>query len=136
MKTRRKEKGIGFSLDAIAAILVMLILTVIVSINAPTLITNSKSNRAETDVAALGGYISEYKLETGSYPTSLNELTQTDGQYGPWITKVPKDPWGNTYQYKKTDSKFVVYSMGPDKAESGSSAENGVVSGDIGFAGR
>ncbi|MBP2629484.1 MAG: type secretion system protein [Firmicutes bacterium] len=132
----KRKKGLAFQLDVVAGIIVILILTAVVVSNALPFTTKSRISRAEADTTALGGYVSEYKFETGSYPDTLTSLTQTKGQYGPWISKVPEDPWGNVYHYKKTDAKFVVYSLGPDKSESGSSAENGIAAGDIGFAGR
>jgi len=132
----KKKNGIALSLDAVGAMTFMIIIASILMVKGPSFIENSRNTRAETDAVALGGSVSEYKMEIGHYPDTINSLTQTNGQYSSWILKVPTDPWGNTYQYKKTDTKFVVYSFGPDKADSGSSAETGVAKGDIGFAGR
>lgn len=131
-----RKKGMALSLDAVAGILVILILTSTVCIKGPSILNAGRTSRAQSDTASLGGYISEYKMEIGSYPDSLAALKQANGQYEPWITTLPTDPWGNSYQYKKTDNKFVVYSLGPDGTDSGSSAENGIANNDIGFFGK
>lgn len=132
----KKQHGFALSLDAVGVIIFMLILAAIVLVKGSSFVNEGRVSRAAADTAALGGYISEYKMEIGAYPASLTDLTQTNGQYGPWILKVPKDPWNNDYQYRKTDDKFVVYSFGSDESNSGSSAANGVAKNDIGFAGR
>lgn len=131
-----KKRGLALSIEALVVIGSILILTSIITIKGPSFFEGGRISRAETDVTALGGYVSEYSLEIGSYPDTLDALTRENGQYGPWISKVPTDPWGNTYQYKKTADKFVVYSFGPDKVDSGSSAENGIAKKDIGVYGK
>lgn len=131
-----KKRGFALSLDAAMAIFVILIFFSAVGLKNLNILDTGRISKAQADTAALGGYVSEYKMEIGSYPDSIAMLTQTNGQYGPWITKLPMDPWGNSYQYKKTDSKFIIYSFGADQTDSGSSVENGVANNDIGFWGR
>jgi hypothetical protein len=130
------RNGFGLSLEAMCYMLVILIFTSVCIVQASTFNESARISKAQTDASALGGFISEYNTEIGEYPDSLAVLTQAKGQYGPWILKVPTDPWENTYRYQKTDTQFVVYSLGPDKSDSGSSPQNGVANGDIGYQGR
>lgn len=129
-----KKHGFALSLDAIAYIIVILILTALV-FKSSGVLDSGRSDKAYADTANLGALISQYKLEVGSYPTMLSDLTNTEGQYGPWISKIDKDPWGDSYQYKYTDKGFIIYSYGVDKIDNGSSPEE-VKNGDIGFIGK
>ena len=130
-----KKHGLALSLDVIAYIIVVLILTALVAVKSSGPLDSARSDKAYADTANLGALISQYKLEVGTYPTTLSDLTNTEGQYGPWISKIDKDPWGDSYQYKYTDKAFIVYSYGPDKIDNGSSPEE-VKNGDIGFIGK
>ena len=69
-----------------------------------------------------------YRVDNFSYPSTdqgLDALATkpTSGQEaknwqpGGYIKKVPKDPWGNEYQYLSPGEKgdFDIYSLGPDQ---------------------
>jgi general secretion pathway protein G len=71
----------------------------------------------------------QYKLATGHFPTTEQNLkaliAAPDGESG-WrgpyladnIKDVPKDPWGNYYQYQypgtHNTNSYDCWSMGPD----------------------
>jgi hypothetical protein len=56
-----------------------------------------------------------YRQDTGSYPSDLIELV-TDG----YLKQLPLDPWSDkTLVYKKTDSDFILYSVGSDFTDNG-----------------
>ena len=85
-------------------------------------------------VVSGGGDIGQYRMEVGSYPAKLEDLTQTKGQYGPWIRTVPSDPFGNSYQYISNEKKgFVIFSVGQDGRAS-SSIDSGICGDDIGYS--
>lgn len=88
---------------------------------------------AEEDVAqqfvnnALKAPLLKYRIDCGSYPTSadgglvalLNQPSSKQGKWkGPYIEKLPDDPWGNPYQYKYPGSRnqdgYDLWSTGPD----------------------
>jgi general secretion pathway protein G len=71
-----------------------------------------------------------YRLEVGRYPTTaegLEALVANPGNApnwnGPYLKKgkMPKDPWGNDYQYRApgTDGPYDVWSLGADGQEGG-----------------
>lgn len=133
----KKLKGFGLQIDALGAIICMLILSAIVVVVAANFINNSRYDKASSDAASLGSLVSQYHYEIGIYPETLEKLKDENGQYGPYVTEIKKDPWGNTYQYKfdNDEEKFVIYSYGKDKADSGSSIDS-IKSGDIGYIGK
>lgn len=93
---------------------------------------------ARTQIDSLEDTINLYKLNTGKYPETLQDLvTMPSGMTpqkwkGPYLEAgkpVPKDPWQNDYVYQKQDAAagalatgqntmlpFVITSMGEDGA--------------------
>jgi general secretion pathway protein G len=72
----------------------------------------------------------QYRMNMGSYPTTdegLKALLEApDGDSssrwkGPYADTLPKDPWGDAYQYAYpgTHNKngYDIWSMGPDKQD-------------------
>ncbi len=98
-------------------------------------LNNGRTSRALADTAFLGAVVSEYKMEIGSYPESIDKLTQKAGDYGPWLQLVSKDPWGHAYIYQSNDDGYVVYSCGKD-GQSNGSIFNKISNGDLGFTGK
>lgn len=56
-----------------------------------------------------------YRLEQGRYPARLNDLTPF------YLSEVPADPFApkGALRYKRTDNKYVLYSIGPDGKDNG-----------------
>lgn len=102
--------------------------------------SQSMVKHAEADLAMLEAAIRKLAWDTGLWPTACSKtvfdgrevwnlaspsagLTATDGRYpnwkGPYITRVPSDPWGNPY-FVDTDYylgrrwRVVVGSFGPN----------------------
>ena len=48
----------------------------------------------------------------------------------PYINKIPKDPWGNTFSYYLEGSNYVIISYGADKKEGGSGYDADISSND------
>jgi general secretion pathway protein G len=88
---------------------------------------------AQEDVAkqfvenALKAPLLKYRIDVGSYPTAadgglmalLNPPPEKANKWrGPYVDKIPEDPWGNPYQYKYPGTKntdgYDLYSWGPD----------------------
>lgn len=71
-----------------------------------------------------------YKLDLGEYPTTEEGLQallvapkgKEEKWNGPYIEKLPFDPWGNEYQYRypsmKDNVEFEFFSLGRDGVES------------------
>lgn len=74
-----------------------------------------------------------YKIDVGSYPKSEEGLKALTGApsgkenrwKGPYIDKLPADPWGNEYKYRFPGSKNIngtsgydIWSLGEDGTES------------------
>lgn len=71
-----------------------------------------RSTHAATQTALLttAFALRAYRLEHGTYPAQLTELTPA------YLTTIPADPFADTapLQYKKTATGYLLYSIGPD----------------------
>lgn len=124
----RKSNRSGFTL--IELLLVLVILAVLAALVIPKFANRSQQARetaAKTDLSTIASAISQFEIDTGRYPTSeegLNALMAApngvQGWHGPYLSKVPKDPWGTDYVYRfpgSTAAGFDVLSYGVDRAE-------------------
>ncbi len=99
----------GFSLIELLVVLAILgLLTAIVGPKVIGKLGGAKRDAAEIQIADLGAALDLYYLDVGNYPSKeqgLGALTVepdgASGWNGPYLkkSKLPKDPWGNEYQY-------------------------------------
>lgn len=122
-------------MNTMLAIIGTIFLMAIASFKIPEMLNDAKEAKAAQLTATVGSLISQYKLEIGKYPDKLSDLTKADGQYGPWLKEVPKDPFAGKkdLQYKKSDKAYAVYSVG--KNGSSNSDADKIGEDDIGFTG-
>lgn len=117
----------GFTLVEI--MLVVIIIGILVAMVMPRLAGRSEEARlsvARADIDAnLAMALDLYELDTGTFPSSLNDLrakpSGTTNWRGPYLKKTPLDPWGRQYVYKypgvhNTDG-YDLYSLGRDGVE-------------------
>ena len=120
---RRNSKIVhkrGFTL--IELLLVLVILAVLAAIVIPKFTGRSQQARetaASTEISSFKTMIEMFEIDNGRFPSSLDELLKPPGDRKPYLSgALPKDPWGNEYQYKfpgqKDTSGYDVYSFGPD----------------------
>jgi len=101
----------GFTL--IELMVVVVIIGILAALVVPKLISRTDDARvmaARADISTLMSALKLYKLDNQRYPTTEQGLQAlivkpttgpaTDGwKTGGYIDKLPKDPWGNPYQY-------------------------------------
>jgi general secretion pathway protein G len=60
---------------------------------------DSKVQKAKADCMGLSTQVETYKLDTGNYPTSMEQLTQAGPSGSAYCSPdAIKDPWGKVYQ--------------------------------------
>jgi len=86
--------------------------------------------------SSLDAPLMQYRIHMGSYPTTEEGLqallTAPAGKgskwKGPYIERMPEDPWGKPYQYRfpgtHNSGGFDLWSFGPDGVESGDDIGN------------
>lgn len=121
----------GFTL--IELLVVLVILGLLVSIVAPNVMSRlggAKLKTARMQVEDLGAALELYYLDLGRYPSTEQGLValiekppDVSKWSGPYLKKsqIPKDPWGNEYQYRSPGEHgaFDLLSLGKDDAEGG-----------------
>lgn len=119
--TIRRDGRRGFSLiELMVVITIMALLAGGVSIFLFGFKGEAESTRVRSDFKAIEDAIQLYRLKMHKYPESLDELTKPlPGHSEPLLKKVPKDPWGNPYNYRKVERGVEIYTLGADNADGG-----------------
>lgn len=123
-RATNKSQG-GFTL--LELLVVMVIIGLLVGYVAPryfSQIGKSEIKTAQAQINAFDKALDQYRLDVGRYPATEQGLsalnTQPAGETrwkGPYLKKaVPKDPWGQAYQYRfpGEHGDFDLYSFGQD----------------------
>ena len=119
----RKRRRMPFTL--IEVVVVIVILVTLAGIATPVYMNYVKQGRigtAKMQLKLLGQELDNYKIRVGQYPSELRGLVENlDGHEkwdGPYMKKIPLDPWGNEYVYvvpgeHNTDT-YDLSSLGAD----------------------
>ncbi len=88
--------------------------------------------QVDSDFKAIDDSISLYRLNTGKWPTTLNDLMESppdcETWRGPYLKEYPVDPWGNPYEYDRRDSgRYFLISYGADGAPGGLEVNEDIV---------
>ncbi|MCQ4279387.1 MULTISPECIES: type II secretion system major pseudopilin GspG [Stutzerimonas] len=132
--TLNSRKQGGFTL--IEIMVVVVILGILAALVVPQVMNRpdqAKVTVAKGDIKAIGAALDMYKLDNYAYPSTqqgLDALVEKPGgnpQPKNWnrdgyLKRVPKDPWGNEYQYLSpgTQGQYDLYSYGADGKQGGS----------------
>lgn len=129
-----KTTNSGFTL--LEMLVVLVIIGLLAGLIGPRLFTkvdSAKVQTAQTQIKMLKGALETLRLDIGRFPTESEGLAllntpPTDGTLkslwrGPYLDEdLPKDPWGNPYQYSLPGTNgqpFALYSLGADGKRGG-----------------
>ncbi len=126
----------GFTL--IEIMVVVVIIGILIGLVAPNIlgrVDKARVTAAKTDIATLEQALEMYRLDNHAYPSTDQGLealiTKPSGEpeaknwnLEGYLKKkqLPKDPWGNSYQYVSPGQEgrpFDLYSFGADGREGG-----------------
>ena len=126
--TNRVRRDGGFTL--IEIMVVIAIIGILATLIVPKIMgrpDEARATAAKHDVGTLVQAFKLYRLDIGRYPTTeqgvkalvekpTSEPVPQNWKAGGYLDSVPKDPWGNPYQYANpgTRSEIDVYSFGAD----------------------
>jgi general secretion pathway protein G len=88
----------------------------------------AKQTAVQADIQSIGTQLMQYEAMNGFYPSTEQGLSALVSQpeseprpqrWYPFLTSLPKDPWGTPYIYRcpgiKHPEKYDLYSAGPDR---------------------
>lgn len=123
-----QRKRSGFTLIEIMVVLV--ILGIMAALVVPRVLGRTDDARrvaAQSDISSVMNALKLYKLDNMRYPTNQQGLDAlvnkpsvapipNNFKSGGYLEKLPKDPWGNDYQYQNPGKhgEIDVYTYGPD----------------------
>lgn len=120
--SHRQTARRGFTL--IEVMLVLVILAAIAGIAVYSLSGTQASaykKTAQAQINTLKTQLDMYKLNTGSYPTTLDALHEQPSDIADptrWeqVSRDPikPDPWNHKFEYKVSGDSFEIHSLGPD----------------------
>ena len=118
----------GFTLMEI--LIVVVILSILAVAVVPQFMDKpdmARVTKAKADITNLNTALGMYKMDNFAYPSTsqgLNALVQKPAGNPPaknwnpngYVQKLPKDPWGNDYQFLNPGNRAVIdiYSFGQD----------------------
>ena len=127
LSTQRNRKRRGFTLVEI--LLVVTIIGILAALVIPKMTGRTDEARKKSAFSDVQGGLKSalgmYEVDTGRYPSSLNDLmtqpSDVKGWKGPYLDNMPVDPWGHPYVYvypgRKNTSGYDLYSIGPDSQD-------------------
>lgn len=137
----RSSDGWTF-METLIAIAIVLVLTSSVGFVAIQNLDRAKTAAARSQIDSFSVALESYYIDCGRYPTAeqgLSALWQkpvveptSPSWNGPYLLKaVPKDPWGNNYEYKTPGQNSLPYSIrsfGSDGREGGEGKDADITS--------
>jgi general secretion pathway protein G len=129
LKTNRLRTARRRAFTLVEMLLVVTIIGILAALVIPKIMGRSEQARNTAANADINGGIKSaldaYEVDNGFYPKGKNGLGDLVQQprdsknwRGPYLDKLPTDPWGNAYIYeypgKHNASSYDLYSMGPD----------------------
>lgn len=129
---KRNSEGWTF-VETLIVMAIVLILTAAVGFSAIKQLDKARVVTAKSQLETFSLALDSYYMDIGNYPSQeegLNALwinpsseSNTNNWNGPYLSKpVPKDPWGNDYNYKipgENNLPYGISSFGKDGMEGG-----------------
>jgi general secretion pathway protein G len=117
----------GFTLIEIMVVVIIIgILAAIVAPNVIGRVDDAQITKAHAEISNIGAALKFYRLDNFAYPTSEqglealvnkpNDPNVRNWKPGGYLDRLPKDPWGNPYQYLNpgVNAEIDIYTLGRD----------------------
>ena len=97
----------GFSLAELMVVIVIIgLLATVVVPKVMDRLKDASWGTAKADIASIESALTQYAINNGNYPDSLQVLVEPDVNGRRYLDAraVPQDPWGNEYGYEPPNS--------------------------------
>lgn len=133
-QVQSRRSNAGFTL--IEVLVVVVILGILAAVVVPRLMDRpdeARVVRAKADMQAIVGQLNTFRLHNYRYPSTdegLDALVSAPASAagtwkGPYLDRVPKDPWGREYLYLQPgrNGDFDLWTQGADGRPGGEGAD-------------
>ena len=134
----------GFTLIEIMVVVIILgILAAIVAPNVIGRIDDAQAARVKQDLLGVENALKLYRMDNFTYPTNEQGLEALvtkpsdpnirNWKSGGYLTRLPKDPWGNSYLYLSpgNNGQIDIYTLGRDGRPGGEGVDADVGNWDL-----
>ncbi len=124
---RGLHRQAGFTLIEIMVVVIIIgILAAIVAPNVIGRVDDAQITKAKAEISAIENAMKFYRLDNFQYPTTEqgidalvtkpNDPSVRNWKPGGYLDRVPRDPWGNPYQYLNpgNNGEIDIYTLGAD----------------------
>ena len=125
--TAHASRQAGFTLIEIMVVVIIIgILAAIVAPNVIGRVDDAQLTKAKAEISNIENALKFYRLDNFAYPsteqgidalvTQPNDPTIRNWKPGGYLDRMPKDPWGNPYQYLNpgNNGAIDIYTLGRD----------------------
>jgi general secretion pathway protein G len=126
LKDRKSEEGMTL-VELIIVVVILTMLAAALGLTVGRQFRKATPKTAQLAISQIEGALELYMVEVGDYPgqdVGLDALMQNPGNAvnwnGPYLKKVPQDPWGKPYVYRfpgTHNMEFDLCSNGADGIE-------------------
>jgi general secretion pathway protein G len=127
-RDHRRRRMAGFTLMELMIVLV--IIGVLAAAVTPVLVSRAdkaKVTRAKGDIKHIADQVKLFKMEQNRWPDTLEDLVTKpsyakDWPEGGYLEKVPKDPWGQEYVFRRPGDNgkdYDIIAYGADNQQGG-----------------
>ena len=133
--TGNASRQAGFTLIEIMVVVIIIgILAAIVAPNVIGRVDDAQITKAKAEITNIQNAMKFYRLDNFQYPTTEqgldalvtkpNDPTIRNWKPGGYLDRLPVDPWGNPYQYRRINARsFEIFSWGADGQPGGEGAD-------------
>ena len=139
MTKSRSNRGFTL-LEIIVVVTIIAILAAYIAPKVAGRVGDARISKAKADIKTLESSLELYKLDNFVYPTTDQGLealvTKPAGTPEPknwkrYMDRLPKDPWGEPYQYLETDGSIQIISRGADGQPGGEGPNTDITNSDL-----
>ncbi len=95
-----KKRQSGFTL--LEVMVVVIILGILAALVVPRVLgraDDARQHRVEQDLRSIENAVNLYQLDEGNLPNEIDDLTDPTTDKGPYLTRLPTNPWDENYEY-------------------------------------